>query len=164
MIMASQAQDVVCTDPVEKEPPAAVQAKASPLTTLPRPITFVFTEVEDHAIFAGEISIRGRSVQLIRALLPEFHAGQRAGRGPAGFPYVKTSHLAKRLGMSEGGLRQLISRLRGNLKVQFERLIRVVPEDDDIIQNHSWRGYRLSPYLSYTAVAEEGRAAPAAAE
>ena len=47
-------------------------------------------------------------MQLIRALMPEFRAGQRADQGLAGFRYLKTRKLGDRLGLGEEGVRQLV--------------------------------------------------------
>jgi hypothetical protein len=155
---------MVCTDPTETEPPALAQAEARGLQTVSRPICFAVAGLRDRIVFAGGPLLHGKFAKLVIALLPNFHVGQRAERGLAGHPFMKAELLARELGITGQGLRQQVSRIRQELKLQFRTQTGANVEDDDVIQINRWEGYRLSPHLSWAPMLAEGEAVSTAAE
>ena len=139
MITGSQVQDIVCRDPVEAEPSPAVQGEARPLRILPRPIPFSASDIRDLVVFADTVLVRGKAAQLIRALMPFFITGS----------YTSAQQVASELGMTEGTLRTLIFRTRGELSEKFLDMHGMALALDDIIETNRWKGYRLSPFLAF---------------
>ncbi len=148
MIQAPAAQDIELIDPVEVEPPASEQAKASHRRTVRRPIAFALDAQARRVTFDGGIVLSGAMYRLVEALMPAFHDGLRAGRGAGGFGYVKSEQLARDLGVGAPALRQSVLRLRASVARQFRDKRGAAISDDDVIQNDPWRGYRLSPFLA----------------
>ena len=95
MIAGSRAQDIVCVDPVEREPSATAQAESRPRATVMRPITFSFYELTKRATFADEVVLVGKPAELIRMLLPNFTRGV----------YLSVEQLAERFGLNETAMR-----------------------------------------------------------
>lgn len=154
MIIGSQAQDIVCRDPVEREPSAATQAGERPLCLLQRPITFSVAEKGGAVVFAGSVTLRGRAAALVTLMLPNFVAAN----------YMTKEQIASALGTTEGALRTLISRAREDLTEQFLRIHGVSLGTDDVIQNNRWDGYRLNPGLAYVPQNADDEATIQAAE
>ncbi len=125
MIMGSQAQDVVCADPVEREASATAQAEVRPLQILSRPIPFSVSADGSRAVFAGKVSVRGKLAQLITVLLPNFVTTK----------FVAAAKVATTLQTTEGALRTLISRTRAELSTQFQDVFGVHLAADDVIEN-----------------------------
>ena len=138
MIMGARAQDIVCHDALEREPPAGVQAEQWPLPITPRPISF--SSSAERVIFADRVVLQGRPAQLIHAMLSKFTTAE----------FIPAEQIATGLGIGDVALRQLISRTRDLLSTRFDDAFGLKIESDEIIQNRRWDGYRLNPYLAFT--------------
>lgn len=150
MILGPQAQDIVCTDPAEMEPPAAAQAEARPISVVPRPIGFAAEGSPARAVFTDRrITLRGKTAELILALLPAFRQMLMSSPAVSGVPYVKSAQLAETLGISEPALRQLVHRLREELGRKFRHVFDAELQHDDVIQSLGWKGYRLNSHLAF---------------
>ena len=152
MILGSQAPDITCTDVVETEPSAAVQAEQRPIPALPRPISF--SVLPRRVVFAEHVELQGRPVQLIKALLPKFTTQE----------FVPAEQILTALNINDSTLRQLVSRTRDLLATQFKVAFGVTVELDDVIQSRRWKGYRLNPYLAFTPQLDQKNTVVDAAE
>lgn len=93
------------------------------------------------------IEFGGSIYELIAALSQEFEADLDAGTFKDQYRFAKASVLAKRLRIDEQSLRQRVSRARKKIEQAFLHNCDLQLDDDDVIQNEAWKGYRLNPYL-----------------
>jgi hypothetical protein len=134
-------------DPVELEAKPAEQAAADDSQYLKRPIVFAVDE-ERHSIrFFGGVSISGANYFLIKALADQFESDLAKRLDKQNYEHVKKERLMKTLGIAEHTLRQRVLRCRKALVTGFREVVGCKLDDDDVIQNREWRGYRLNPSL-----------------
>ncbi|MBI0535681.1 hypothetical protein D9599_08855 [Roseomonas sp. KE2513] len=156
MLQATQAPDVQLRDPVELEPDTATQAQRRSVRTVPRPLTFTIDASRGQVLFDGQIVLKKRHAAIIRALLPAYQEGQRAGRGDTGHPFVPTRSLATAVGTTEDSLRHFVVGLRKTLTEQSRTAFGVPFQLDDVIDSRKFQGYRLNPHLRLgTALSEQ---------
>ena len=163
MLTGSQAQDITCLDPTERESSAEAQVRDRPSVALTRPIVFSISRTEDLVVFAGAVRITGRGAQLIRTLLPHFHSAPQRDLSPDQ-GYMKTGLLADALQANEEGVRQIAGRLRDELEADFREQFGVDLAEDDVLQSRKWKGCRLSPHLAFTPAPVESEQPSQAAE
>ena len=63
------------------------------------------------------------------------------------FTFIRTKKLLEHLNIDEATLRKRVHSIRLTLKQQFLEHIDYTLDEQDIIESHRWRGYRLNPYL-----------------
>jgi Queuosine biosynthesis protein QueC len=100
----------------------------------------------------GGLEFGGGDYELLRLLLDAFEEDQRNRKAPDNYRYTITSTLAKRLQVLEPTVRQRVLRIR-------KRLFNWFAEDyplsqDALIENLSWRGYRINPAVRLLDLAE----------
>ena len=164
MVLSPQAQSITYQDPAEFEPPAAQQASQRPIRTFSRPISISISANGDRVVFGNGPVLQGPSAKLVWTLMPSFQAGLTAARGADGHAYTMADKLAGELGITTASLRQRVRRLRTELRDQFLAHAGVTIEDDDVIQNAPWKGYRISPHLSLSSLLVNKPAILSAAE
>ena len=69
-------------------------------------------------------------------------------------PFTLTRSLAAQLGTTEENLRQMIERTRKRITEQYDELHGYALDEHDVIETHSWRGYRLNPNVVVAALPE----------
>lgn len=146
-LIQSQSVRLPTVDVMEMEPPAAQQAAGGKRKTLERPLIFAIDRERQKVNFRGGIQIGGAGYGVLEALAREFSEDVGSGLSRNDFRFVKPDVLATRLNLDGQGLRQRITRLRKKLERAFLKVFDVQLAEDDIIQNQSGKGYRLSPYL-----------------
>src|SRR5690606_30406110 len=63
------------------------------------------------------------------------------------FRFMRLNVIATQLQAEEPTLRKRIDRLRAKLAKQFDAAYGYTPDDNDVIENNRWQGYRLNPYV-----------------
>ncbi len=134
-------------DAAEEQQPASLQAAADTHRHLERPLVFAIDSPRKKVLFRGGIEIGGAGFGVIEALVREFSEDVTSGLSRGDFRFVRADVLAERLGLDGQGLRQRITRLRKKLEDEFLKVFDAQLAEDDILQNQSWQGYRLNPYL-----------------
>lgn len=147
MIISPVAQQPPYVDPVETEPPAAVQAAADTHNYTWRGIAFGVDPKARRIVFENGIELGGSVYELIGALVETFESELNAGANPSHHKFVKAEALAKRLKIEEQSLRQRIYRTRKRIAESFQLALGRELGEDDIVENQSWAGYRLNPHL-----------------
>lgn len=127
-----------------------------PRTVEYRPITF--TAEKDRVQFLGGPTFAGGKASVINGLLAKFDTDTEAGIDHDTFRFTRAKDLAKAIGIDETTLRQRIGRLRRALEQGFLKTSDQLLDENDIIENREWRGYRLNPYLLHLT-AEQFRTA-----
>jgi hypothetical protein len=98
-------------------------------------------------LFRGGPKLTGGAYDLIQELFREFEEDIKAGIAKAEFRFVKADILAERLGVEEQTLRKRVSRARKSLEKQFLECSGIQLDDDEVIENDAWEGYRINPHL-----------------
>ena len=148
MLIQSQAVRLPPTvDAAETAPPASQQAAADTHKGLERPLVFAIDRNLKKILFRGGIEIGGAGYSLIETLESEFSEDVTSGMPRGDFRFVRAEALAERLSLDGQGLRQRITRLRKKLEGEFLKVFDAQLAEDDVLQNQSWQGYRLNPYL-----------------
>jgi len=133
------------------EPPASVQAAADPTPVKDRRL-FMAIDAQKRSLLLPEgIEVTGASYQLVARLAEQFRIDLAAGKLPAFYDYVTTATLTKHFQISDHTLRQRVLRMRIALREKFAAKTGYVLDDDDIVQNRQWQGYRLNPYIRLVA-------------
>lgn len=134
-------------DPIEIEPAAAEQAAADP-HPISHPRFVLAVDMKRKRVqFAQGPSIKGAGFALIARLVDQFKKDLCDGKPPEKYSFVRTGTLLQEFAIEEHSLLQRVHRCRDSLKQQFERSMDYMLDEQDIIQSHRWRGYRLNPYL-----------------
>jgi hypothetical protein len=121
-------------DAVEVEPPASEQGAGARPARPREPLVLALDASARRAIFRGGIQVTGANYQLLRVLAD---AGE----------FVQASALADLLRIEETTLRTRVSRVRKFVATEFDVRFRVYLDEDDIIENEEWAGYRLNPFV-----------------
>ncbi|MBX3516791.1 MAG: 7-cyano-7-deazaguanine synthase [Rhodospirillales bacterium] len=130
------------------------QAAADQTRYVKRPIIFTIDDERQTARFLGGVTITGANYKLIKALAGQFQSDVEKRANKLSFEYVKKERLMKALGITEHTLRQQVRRCRKTLAAEFKEKLGCMLDDDDVIQNQEWRGYRLNPSLFLVAPAQ----------
>jgi hypothetical protein len=77
-------------------------------------------------------------------------------RTDKGHEFVRWERLTDTLGISEHTLRQRILRSRRSLSRQFREKLGWTLDQNEIIENDRWQGYRLNPRLLLVAPSQLG--------
>lgn len=154
MIVSPVAKQPDYADPIENEQSASTQAAIDPPLPARQPLVFAVDRNARKVIFRGGQQLTGGAYALIEALLREFEEDISSGKPHANFRFVKADLLAQRLGINEQSLRQRVSRTRKNLEKQFLLIANTPLDEDDVIQNEEWKGYRINPYLLLVQLAQ----------
>ncbi len=147
MIVSPMAKQPDYLDPIEGEQPPSTQAATDPPIRARQQLVFALDSDGRRIKFHGGPELTGAAFSLIQALLKEFLEDINAGTPKAEFHFVRADTLAKRLGINEQSLRQRVSRTRTSLEKQFLLAADIQLDDEDVIQNEEWKGYRINPYL-----------------
>lgn len=112
----------------------------------PLPPVHILFAVEGQSVrFNSGYILEDESADLILILLPVHTQGHENNLTPAVFGHVPTGTIAKRLGITEQTLRRRITRIRQGIKASYENVLGVTLGRDDVIENVSWKGYRINP-------------------
>lgn len=147
MILSPIAKQPDYADPIESEEPASAQAAIDPPIPARPPLVFALEPDARTVLFRGGPRLTGGAYDQIGELFREFEEDIRAGIPKDEFRFVKADILAERLGIEEQTLRKRVSRARKSLEKQFLECSGVQLDDDDVIENDEWKGYRINPYL-----------------
>jgi hypothetical protein len=113
-----------------------------------RRLVFAIDPTSQRVLFADGPSLAGANFFLVERLGQQFRSDLAAGTAPHSFGYVSTELLMKDLKIDEQPtLGQRVLRTRRALKEQFLKAADYVLNEQDFIESHRWRGYRLNPYL-----------------
>ena len=117
-----------------------------------RPIVFAIDDEQRCVRFFGGVCVNGASYDLFRALGDQFrfHA-ENEGHG-----FVRWERLTDTLRIIEHTLRQRILRSRRALSRQFREKLGWTLDQNEIIENDRWQGYRLNPRLLLVAPSQLG--------
>jgi hypothetical protein len=132
---------------IESEVSVSAQAEADAHDYSLKRILFAIDADSRTVLFQQGIGFGGDVYDLIAALAQEFEADLNAGTFRDQHRYVRAEALAKRLKITQQSLRRRISRARRNIEQTFLRKMELVLDAEDVVQNQSWQGYRLNPYL-----------------
>ena len=141
-------------DQAEVEPKPSEQAQADPTRYGKRPIVFAIDDEQRCVRFFGGVCVNGANYDLFRALGGQFHAEN--GPEKEGHEFVRWERLTDALGISEHTLRQRILRSRRSLSRQFREKLGWTLDQNEIIENDRWQGYRLNPRLLLVAPSQLG--------
>ena len=108
---------------------------------------FAIDKERRKVLFRDGVQIGGVGFELMARLAVEFVEDVKATLPRDEFRFVKAETLARQVGIDQQGLRQQITRFRRTIEKKFLKAFDVQLADDDVIQNHPGRGYRLNPYL-----------------
>ncbi len=147
MIWSPAADQPGYSDPIENEPPASRQAVIGPPLRPRQPLVFAVDFDQRTVCFRGGPQLTGGAYTLVQALLQEFEEDIDARKPRAEYRFVTAKALAKRLGITEQSLRQRVSRTRDDLERQFLAKAHIQLDEDDVIENKDWSGYRINPYV-----------------
>lgn len=131
-------------DPTERELSAPEQARLLPAPDLVRPVMLWFDHLAAVAHFTSGIRISGVGYTLIAVLADRRFEDHVARRAPEAFEFIKSDILATRLQLSDESLRQQVHRIRTELKAQFNKALDVELAQNEVIESHPWKGYRLA--------------------
>ena len=158
-VSCSETRDFGCANPVEAEPSATNgepsktdQASQRLVCFVKRHISFGVVARNKRIVFGDGPKLEGASAKLVLTLLPNFKVGLIADQGADGFEYMSDAQLAAALGIGVGSLRTQVYRLRNKLRKQFLAQVKTTLENNDVIENSPWNGYRLNPHLSLSQV------------
>jgi 7-cyano-7-deazaguanine synthase in queuosine biosynthesis len=110
-------------------------------------ILMAFDDAGQRVLIEGLGEISGASYRLLDALRPGFRAAREAEMHPERFPFCKSRELADALSVDETSLRKRVSRFRKQEITQLCAAVdRPALQEDAIIENLPWHGYRLNPF------------------
>lgn len=134
-------------DPSEHEPPASTVAALDMQPVPSRRLHFAVEQNGSSILFDHGVTLRGKGAALLLRLIDQFNSDLAAGIDKNAYGYVPTNALCDHLHCSEPALRQTVARARRTLETSFEAKTGFRLDRDDVIQNVSWTGYRLNPFL-----------------
>ena len=154
MINAPLVAGPIFRDPIENEPTASAQAAADKVPAAQRRFIFSLDEQARRVVFTDGPVVKGRNFDLVARLAAQFRIDLASRKSPEEFAYVPTGTLLRDLKIEEHSLGQRVSRIRKELERQFVQAIDYMVDDQDVVQSHRWKGYRLNPYLVLVELAQ----------
>lgn len=154
MIQSATTMDFHHSSLIENEPRPSVQAAQTDKAVADRQFKMGVDGHKKKIAFADGPTVSGRGYELI-AWLAERHR-EDLENGGTDFRFIRADALAREFGISEEALRKRIHRLRADIAKQFSDCYGYTPDEDDIIENAAWHGYRLNPYVLLMSVIQLG--------
>lgn len=104
-----------------------------------------FNPVAKQATFDGLGNVKGVAAQVLCDLGQQHLDAAGQGLAPEDYPLMAAREAGKRWNLSEEGVRRRISLTRKAIAKISINVGFAVPDEGEVIENVSWRGYRLNP-------------------
>lgn len=152
MIRTSAELDFQHRDPIRHEERPSVEAENDLKPVISRQFHIAIDDRRKKILFTDGPVLSGKDYELMAKLIErhreDLDRQNLDEREPiVEFRYIKLKVLADHFGKAEPTLRKQIERLRAKLAEQFDAAYGYRPDDNDIVENHPWQGYRLNPYV-----------------
>ena len=136
-------------DGSEREPIAERQPpKGKPRNIV---VAFALDRSRKRVVFANGPELKGVAYELFEKLI-EHREAEASAAEP--HPYFLTRKLASALGKNQDALRRQVNRHRADLRLQFEEQFGYTPDLHDVIENDSWKGYRINRHVLVVTMAQ----------
>jgi hypothetical protein len=115
-------------------------------------IQIAVNEAAQVVLVRGGLELKGADYQLLRHLVEIFEEDQRNRKAPQNYRYTSTKTLATKLGVRQPTVHQRVLRIRKRL---FEWFAEEYPlQEDALIENTWWQGYRINPAVRLLDLSE----------
>lgn len=140
-------QPFMYEDPGAKEPPAVQQNAGAGRNREHAYLVFAIDRDRREVLFPGGIVFQGQIFELVDALFDIFEQDSNEGKVPEKYRYVSIGSLVRTFSLEEPTLRKRLTRARKDIAKAFRR-IDVHVDENTVIENKPWKGYRLNPNLT----------------
>lgn len=148
MIQSSSGLKVVHLDPIQSEPIPSQEAATDPIVIRSRHIVMAIDADKKRILIEDGPEIKGKGFELIARLAKQHVEDLQQKKLPLKeFSYVPTRTLLREFRIEDPTLRKRIERLRDQLEREFLERCQYHLDREDVVQNLSWEGYRLNPYV-----------------
>jgi Queuosine biosynthesis protein QueC len=147
MINAPVGLQPVYVDPIEQEPMPSAQGSLDHHPVAQRQFIFAVDLQTRKIHFAEGPELKGVAYELVAKLSEQFLWDKQNATPKDKYTFIRTNKLLEYLKIDETTLRKRVHSTRLTLKQQFLKHIDYPLDEQDIIQSHRWKGYRLNPYL-----------------
>jgi hypothetical protein len=149
ILTAIRPESDIVVDAAEMEEPVSVRPEVRKSKHV-RPITVVIAldERNQKVLIHGGEAIGGKCFLLVHALAARHRADTDEQTAPENFKFTRATSLLELVGAGDtAALRQQVLRARKAIADAFLRANGYDLDQDDVVQNRPWLGYRLNPFV-----------------